>query len=178
MTVEDRSRFLANIAADAARLNRLVSRLLDLARADMARADACSSTDCLAVMRVVADAYRGGSTDVQVSTSSLPPISMPHDALETCLEALVDNAIQAGASRITIEAQADARGIAIEISDNGRGISPADRERIFSPFFTTRREQGGTGLGLSIVVSLLSAYGNSITLVSREDGSVLRIQLQ
>jgi signal transduction histidine kinase len=178
MSADERGGFLSNIAADAARLDRLVSRLLDLARADMARDENGVSADCLSVMRRVADAYSGRSVGVVASaTEPMPVISMPAEALETCLTALVENAAQAGANRIRIDARSDKGGVAIDIVDDGPGIAFADRERIFTPFFTTRRDQGGTGLGLSIVVSLLSAYGNNVALFPSERGTIFRIRL-
>ncbi|WP_347709682.1 histidine kinase dimerization/phospho-acceptor domain-containing protein, partial [Methylobacterium goesingense] len=64
MGAADRERFLANIGADAARLNQLVSRLLDLARADMAEVVEGAATDLSDVMRRVADAFTGADFNV------------------------------------------------------------------------------------------------------------------
>jgi two-component system, OmpR family, sensor kinase len=50
------------------------------------------------------------------------------------------------------------------VQDDGRGISPGNRERVFEPFFTTGRETGGTGMGLSIVRNILAAHGGEISL--------------
>lgn len=46
---------------------------------------------------------------------------------------------------------------AIEYTDDGKGIDPAHINRVFAPFFTTRRGQGGSGLGLSIVYNLFTS---------------------
>lgn len=54
-------------------------------------------------------------------------------------------------------------------------MPPADREGIFDPFFTSKREQGGTGLGLSIAQSLLQAYRGSLELIPSERGAHFRI---
>jgi two-component system nitrogen regulation sensor histidine kinase NtrY len=53
-----------------------------------------------------------------------------------------------------------ARRAVVEISDNGPGIPPTDKNRIFEPYFTTKR--GGTGLGLAIVISVLSEHQGEI----------------
>jgi two-component system NtrC family sensor kinase len=56
-------------------------------------------------------------------------------------------------------------GVAISISDQGRGISAEHLPRVFDPFFTTKRV-GGTGLGLSVSYGLLRRYGGDIAVTS------------
>lgn len=86
--------------------------------------------------------------------------------------ALFDNACQASAYRIEIEVHPRTDHFEIAVTDNGRGIAPADAGRVFEPFFTTRRAAGGTGLGLAISVSLLGAGGGRLSLDrSVESGS-------
>ena len=60
-------------------------------------------------------------------------------------------------------------GALIEITDSGPGIAPADRDRLFQPFFTTKGEHG-TGLGLWVSQGIVRKLGGSIELVSRPDG--------
>jgi len=57
---------------------------------------------------------------------------------------------------ITIESRTDSNNIQLVFSDNGQGIAEEIRERIFEPFYTTRRGQGGTGLGLHITYNLVT----------------------
>jgi signal transduction histidine kinase len=56
-------------------------------------------------------------------------------------------------------------------------VASGDRERLFEPFFTSRRAEGGTGLGLPIARSLLAASHASIALVDGERGASFRIVL-
>ena len=56
----------------------------------------------------------------------------------------------------------------ITIADDGPGIAPSDRARVFEPFFTTRRASGGSGLGLPIVLSLVDAAGGELQLDESE----------
>lgn len=164
MTPAERERFLGNIKADAARLSQLVTRLLDLARADMAQPDPDVAVDALAVIRQVADAHDGPAFRVTLaSPPPLPPVALPASTVEAVLNTLLDNARQAGADRVDIHASLN-HDLAISVTDNGRGIPPADAERVFEPFFTTRRAAGGTGLGLAISVSLLRAGGGRLSL--------------
>jgi signal transduction histidine kinase len=62
--------------------------------------------------------------------------------------------------------------------DNGQGILPANRDKIFTPFFTTSRNNGGTGLGLEICRSILRAHGARIDLhdPQPETGAVFRLE--
>ncbi len=61
----------------------------------------------------------------------------------------------------------------ITISDNGQGIDPAVKDKIFDPFVTTRQAEGGTGLGLPITYNLVEAHGGEITFKSKEgEGTV------
>lgn len=89
------------------------------------------------------------------------------DALAVILGHLVRNAVEAGATRITIAAgRAELR-----VTDDGPGISPGNRDRLFDPFFTTRRETGGTGMGLAIVRAMVTAAGAEIALVDTDAGT-------
>ena len=170
MSAADRERFLANIGADAARLNQLVSRLLDLARADMAELVEGAATDLSDVMRRVADAFSDGDFDVVLEpAAALPSVAVPPAVVETVLTGLIENSRQAAASRVLIAARASGGLVELAFRDDGLGIPAADRDRIFEPFFTSRRTSGGTGLGLPIIRSLLEAH-HSVILLDRDDG--------
>lgn len=165
MASPDRERFLANIGADATRLNQLVSRLLDLARADMAGMVEGAVTDLTEVIRSIADAYRTGGFDIVLAPEpALPDIAVPHAFVEAAVSSLIENSRQAGASRVAIAAYAADGLVVLTVRDNGPGIPAGDRDRIFEPFFTSRRTSGGTGLGLPIARSLLQAHRGTIVL--------------
>lgn len=167
MGAADRDRFLANVGADAARLDQLVSRLLDLARADMAEMVAGAATDLPDVMLRVADAFSGTGFSVVSAPDSdpaLPKVAVPAAMIETMLTGLAENSRQAGASRLSIAASVSAGNVQLAFQDDGPGIPAADRDRIFQPFFTSRRSSGGTGLGLPIIRSLLLAHRGTIRL--------------
>jgi two-component system sensor histidine kinase ChvG len=178
MSEEERRRFLANAAADAARLSLLLERLLHLARADMAVATEDAATGLEAPLRAVADAMRGGGFDVTVVVPpDLPRASTATELIETVLQILIENSRQAGASEVRIKAEPRGDRIAIRVSDDGTGIPPADQERIFEPFHTGRREEGGTGLGLSIARSLLASCGGTIAALPADRGACLEVEL-
>nr|WP_317893993.1 ATP-binding protein [uncultured Sphingomonas sp.] len=177
MGPEDRRRFLANVDADAQRLTLLVSRLLELARADMMTAAADGTADVVATARRLADALASAECAIAVEVETpVPAAAMPQATLETVLTTLVDNSRQAGASEITIEIRED-RGVRVTVTDNGGGIPLADRGRIFEPFFTSRRARGGTGLGLPIARSLLASAGGELELLDTPSGAAFRLTL-
>jgi two-component system, OmpR family, sensor histidine kinase ChvG len=176
MSDTERKKFMANISQDADRLSALVGRLMDLARADMAQPEVEAATPLSPVIAKAADAMRGAAFAVVIemedesATAAVDPA-----ALQSVLVTLLENAAQAGASEIQIIATRKGRDVQLTLSDNGPGIVPADRERLFEPFFTTRRATGGTGLGLAIARALVEAHRGRLELVETEDGAAFRI---
>ena len=179
MSAEERARFLSNISADTERLSQLVTRLLDLARADMARPGGDVAVDVAPPIRRIADALATDAFKIAVKLEDhLPQIAVPEATLEAVLTALLENSRQAGAGNARVEAfvewggtPSEDTGLAITVTDDGPGIPKADRDRLFEPFFTSRRAEGGTGLGLSIAQSLLAASKGAIVLAESPSGT-------
>jgi signal transduction histidine kinase len=94
------------------------------------------------------------------------------------LQHLAANAEQHGARNLIIDiSAADDTAAKLTIADDGPGISAGNRERVFDPFFTTRRDDGGTGMGLTIVRAMLEAHQSSIRLVETESGARFELHL-
>ncbi|HUB10009.1 MAG TPA: HAMP domain-containing sensor histidine kinase [Myxococcales bacterium] len=170
MAPEQRARFLEIVAADTERLDRLVDRMLDLARADVAqggeaRADAGEIIAALAAEERAA----GRSLEIEVA-ADLPRVRMGPDLLSTVLESLVQNARVHGGHKITVRAGASDGHVRVAVQDDGPGVSPGNRARVFEPFFTTARERGGTGLGLTIAQRLVQAHRGRIVLLDAAPG--------
>ncbi|MFL6859030.1 MAG: ATP-binding protein [Allosphingosinicella sp.] len=176
MAADKRRRFLANAKADADRLSHLLRRLLDLARADMAASPEDASADLREAVLSVADAHRSDGFAVETEVPPLT-VSAPAELLGAVLETLVENSRQAGAARVAIAAACEGGRVRITVRDDGPGIPPADRERIFEPFHTSRRAEGGSGLGLAIARSLLDACGGTIASVPAERGACFEVTL-
>lgn len=177
MSEEERRRFIANASADAERLSRLVQRLLDLARADMASIDAGARADIVASVRRVADSFRSDRFTVEVVAAEAPMAKITPEVVETLLETLVENSRQAGADQVTVRIELADGDVLLWVTDDGPGIATADLERIFEPFFTGRRETGGAGLGLAIARSLLAATGGTIVAKEVPAGACFRLKL-
>jgi len=167
MTAEERRKFLAHIIADSDRLTALLERLRELARADL---DVVSGTTTLA------DAVPAGEA-VALSGETGAPMALGIEAAKAVFGQLLRNAIEHGATTVSIDAARDDGMLRVRVVDNGSGVSPGNRDRIFEPFFTTRREAGGTGMGLQIVRSMLAAHGGTIELSPSEVGAAFEIRV-
>ncbi|MGO6687769.1 sensor histidine kinase [Rhizobium leguminosarum] len=161
MTKAQRLHFLDNIVADAVRLDALLQRLRELAQAESSVAEGRSSvTDILSSLRERLPALHISSWgDTEIS------IALPQEAAGIVFANLAENAVQHGARLLELRVSVDARTAVILVRDDGTGISEANRQRIFQPFFSTRRERGGTGMGLGIVRAMLSSHGGTIRLL-------------
>jgi len=172
MTAAERERFLTNMSTDTKRLSRLVGRLMELARADVMVGEQGASTDANAVLVTIADALSTDTFSIVLHLPAAPVlVAMDESALESLLSTLAENAHQAGASQLEITLARQEGAVHFDLVDNGPGVPDTDAERIFEPFFTSKREQGGTGLGLAIARSLLGAYAGNLVLVPSQEGA-------
>jgi signal transduction histidine kinase len=183
MSAEERTRFLNILSSDARRLEELVRKLLELARADVMRVGD-DHADVGAVLQAVAARYRELGLDVDLAAGAPRAlVAMAPETLDSILSNLLDNARQhAGPGvKVTVLCEIDAEAqppqMRITVSDNGSGISAANAAKIFEPFFTTARKTGNTGLGLPIIQSLLTAHRGAIELVPTDRGAIFRIRL-
>ncbi len=96
---------------------------------------------------------------------SLPPVNLDPEQFKRVIVNLVDNAAEAMENSLVRELRistADLRGEAVEltVADTGHGVSPELKEKLFLPYFSTKRR--GTGLGLAIVSRIISEHNGSI----------------
>jgi two-component system, OmpR family, sensor histidine kinase KdpD len=164
LTPEARAELASVIAAESARLSRLVDNLLDLSRLQAGgvepRADWCSLDD---VIRVALDSVQPppGEFDVQLD-ADLPLLRLDAAQVERALANVLDNASRyAGDEPVTIRARGTGRQLLLRIGDRGPGIAREKLERIFEPFHGAG-EHAGSGLGLAIARGFLEANGARI----------------
>jgi signal transduction histidine kinase len=174
-----RRQFLDNIAADARRMTRLTQRLLELTRAELNNpATQTINVENAAAAFVETAAVEGVTLSSRSSLISSTALGNSQ-ALGAVFEILLENSIQHGASRfeLLLSASTDGGRIVITAQDNGEGITPGNRPKVFEPFFTTERGSGGTGLGLSIAEALLRRFGGTLRLVDDESAGGARFEI-
>jgi signal transduction histidine kinase len=121
---------------------------------------------------------------VRVSMDEAPDLPMlraDETLLQLALENLLRNAVQASpeGGQVRVAVACVPEGICLTVEDEGPGVSPADAQRVFEPFFTTRTT--GTGLGLAVVRRVVLAHGGTVSVGQRPGGGArfeLRLPLQ
>ena len=179
MSEPERAHFLGVVSGSVERLELLVRRLVDFARADMMRPLPAAPAPLAPMLERLAVDYGARGLAVAVRADGIL-VELAAEAMEIIFGNLLENALRyAGpGARVEIAAVRDANGVVIEVSDDGPGVSAGNAARVFEPFFTTGREGGGTGLGLPIVRTIIGSAGGTIDLVGSEpDGAAFRIWL-
>ncbi len=164
LAAEDRMRLLSTIETSVSRAELLLN---DLRAHAAARLDVAAGTTTARQALAAATVPEGLEVDVRADETL--PISTQD--LARVLTQLAGNAAAHGATTVWLSAGPQT----LEIEDNGRGVRPGDRDRVFDPFFTTRRADGGTGMGLTIVRTLIEAAGGTIALRDTRDGAAFRV---
>jgi signal transduction histidine kinase len=108
---------------------------------------------------------------------ALPSFEGSGAELNQVITNIVDNAIQAAASSVTVRTSLDGSDIVCEIIDDGPGIPPELLERIWEPFFTTKPPGQGTGLGLSISRRIVESHRGRLAIESAPGRTRFVIQL-
>jgi C4-dicarboxylate-specific signal transduction histidine kinase len=99
-------------------------------------------------------------------------------ALQRVFEELLRNSVEAGAKGVRIAVSRQGSATRIDCIDDGAGIPSALHDKIFEPFFSTRRNEGNAGLGLTLVQELVRANAGSLdVLPGTERGTCVRIEL-
>jgi two-component system sensor histidine kinase ChvG len=172
-----RARFIKNIELDAERLDRLVTRLLELSRLDASQAP-MDVLDVEALVRRVVDRTHTPEQPVLVEwRAPMRAWRGREEDLERALLNLVENALRFSPEgqpvHVEVSSTRDARELHLRVRDHGPGVPPALRRKVFERFFTTDADRNGTGLGLAIVQSVAEAHGGRVELDSATDGGAI-----
>jgi signal transduction histidine kinase len=180
---ETRAESLTVIAAEAARLERLVGDVLDLAKLGAHRFTVLREE--VEMEMLVDRAYgtfseeaRSRGIDYRCQVDAKPVIVSDGDRVLQIISNLLSNAFRwtPDGGRVDLELSATDGTVYVAVGDSGPGIRPSERERIFRPFWS--RGGGGTGLGLAIANELALALGGHLRLeTSAERGSRFELTL-
>ncbi len=175
---------LETVNADADRVTRLITELLDVSRIESGRMEVHRELVDLPrrATKIIAGRVAAGDAEDRFRLEvhrGLPETWLDADKIDQILGNLVENAVRHGAGIVTIvveparmddEAPADPDAVAVSVRDQGEGISPEVAPRVFRRFWRGKprggsrhgRQGGGTGLGLYIVKGLVEAHGGTI----------------
>ena len=161
-------------------LTRLVNEFFVFARLP---AVTLSRNDLNAVIPEVLVLYQESHKPIRFSfepDTQVPPFMLDREQIKRVMINLFDNAVSAieGRGEIIVKTGYDPllKMALIEVSDTGKGIPPEDKDRLFEPYFSTKK--GGTGLGLTIASSIISDHRGHIRVRNNEpQGTIFIIEL-
>ncbi len=147
-------------------LESLVDEFSQFARFPAAR---LAAADVNSIVASALGLFQGRLDGISVSTDladSLPAVKADAELIRQVVANLIDNAAESmeGAPvrrlRVSTRTESDGDAVVIEVSDSGQGISPADKEKLFLPHFSTKGR--GTGLGLAIASRIIAEHNGTI----------------
>jgi len=185
---EQTRRYGGLIRDEGRRLTEMVEQVLEFAGAESGRKPShLVPVSPKTIIDDALDACRPVLTGYEVECSlddALPQVAADLPALSRALQNLINNAIKYGGDDrwIGIRAYVAAAELAIDVSDRGLGIPPAEQSRIFEPFYrgseVVAAQIHGNGLGLSLVRRIVESHGGRISVASRpNEGATFSIRL-
>lgn len=167
---QDFDEALKFITVSIAKMDRLIHAVLELSRAGR-REFRPQNVDLGELVRnIAADVqHRLQDNEIELKIGKLPRVISDRLALEQIFSNLIDNALKylrdGVPGRIEVSAQDGIARVSVRVSDNGRGIDPKDRERIFDLFRRAgAQDRPGEGIGLAHVRTLVRRLGGTITV--------------
>ncbi|WP_282779457.1 MULTISPECIES: ATP-binding protein [unclassified Nocardia] len=171
----------AGALEDLDRLEALITDLLTLARLDTGPELPLTPLDLGELVREVTERRPPGPTTWTVAVDDDTVVAGHRTHLARLLTNLLDNADAHAASSATLRLHATDGHAVLDVRDDGPGIPPAERERVFERFArldTARtRAAGGTGLGLALARDIATLHGGTLTVADSERGAHIRLRL-
>jgi signal transduction histidine kinase len=162
-------------ARQTVRLEELVQQLLLLAKADDRQlATRRQPVDLGALLAEVRATSVAPACEVKIAASPDATTLGNPEHLSRLLRNILDNAIRYAERTVLIEARIDGESVRVEVTDDGPGIPPEERERVFGRFVrldaSRERLSSSTGLGLAIAKEIATAHGGDISIVGAPEG--------
>jgi two-component system nitrogen regulation sensor histidine kinase NtrY len=169
------ARAARTIKTEVRELRELVREFSDFARGPAPRPE---PVDLHELLDRGVDLYVPSSIEVQRDYApAASHLTADPDLLARSLGNLIKNACEAmeGQGRLVLETRRVEDEVIVTVRDSGPGIPAEDRDRVFTPYFTTKAE--GTGLGLAIVQRVIEAHGGSLDLARPDQGAAFVVRL-
>lgn len=171
---------LGIILDESKRLDTILKSILNFTRPTEQRETECN---VLAVARETMDVMDLAARSQKIQTSlegrpGLPQVRADPELIKQCLINLIKNSLEAmpDGGELRISARLRKGFVALRVADTGHGIPANIRDRVFSPFFSTKGK--GAGLGLAMIRKIMDDIGGDVTLTSREgDGTQITLLL-
>ena len=164
---------LETVNADADRVTRLITELLDVSRLESGRLELHRELVDVPdrVRKIIAGRVACGEAEDKYRLEvkdGLPETWLDADKIDQILVNLIENAVRHGAGTVTTvvepaDTDTDPEAVTVCVRDQGEGIAPEVAPRVFRQFWRGKR-RGGTGLGLYIVKGLVEAHGGTISV--------------
>jgi signal transduction histidine kinase len=171
---------LGIISRTALDASETIADLLTLARSPNGTLLQRESTDLAMVVRTCIEEFRPRADAASIALEiQLESAIINGDArrLRELIRNLLENALRHARSKIVIRCSPSAGGATLSVSDDGKGVRPEDRERIFERFFRADDSSDGTGLGLSIAQWIAHAHEGSIAVNDANPGALFIVTL-
>lgn len=169
---DDTRDLAAGVLAEAERLGTIVDDLLALARHDETLAPPGGVVDLDDIVIVAASRTR--RVPVDTSGVSGGQVRGRIDELTRVVTHLLDNAARHATSKVQVSLTTNGDRIELAVDDDGPGVDPADRDRVFERFVRLDearvRDDGGAGLGLAVVAAVVTAAGGAISVTESDLG--------
>jgi signal transduction histidine kinase len=185
LSVDERSYLYQNLMSQAERTSDIVKKLLEFSRNRYAKTEKVALDDIVAkTADLVTNEMRLNRVKYSqtIQGGPLPELSVDKGGIQQVFLNLFLNSIQAMESggRIDVVMITDpaAKEVRIDVRDTGKGIPPEHLDRLFDPFFSTKKEGEGTGLGLSVSYNIINKHNGRIEVESTpEEGTCFSIFL-
>ncbi|GGB86579.1 hypothetical protein GCM10011352_10590 [Marinobacterium zhoushanense] len=183
------NRYLGVITDESQRLSRLIENVLSFSRLQrkqlkLAPETANPDEQIERILHTFAPLLRQRGIEPRFAPGIEQPLTYDPAALEQILNNLLSNCEKYApdSGELRLRSWLDSTALCVEVRDSGPGIDPADRQRIFEPFYrsSSRLTDGvsGTGIGLGLARDLARAHGGDLTLEASDSGACFQIRLE
>jgi len=157
--------------AEAARMESLIQNLLEVSRGGPPTVEDEHIDDVVAaVVERLDDTTRAAGVRIEVRAASQRTLPLERTRIERAIHNLVRNAVEAAGQggHVWVATRDDPHSTVVVIDDDGPGIRPEERARVFELFWTSKR--GGTGLGLPLARRAVESHGGELEMLERPGG--------